>query len=561
MIRHRYTLEHIVKECNEQIQGTFISDCFTQEKNVLMLECTAGRHEIWLECSVDAKDGAVFLKKDFARAKRNSMDFFSQLIGQQIRDITLHPTDRIICIRTTNFLLYILCFSGGSGNILLFNAQSQFITSFKPKQLIPQKLEEITGILHGVNSRHFHIHHTTSVKELENYLSSHFLKSVTFENIFTELNKALPELGKQYCEYIIAEYKKRNENNVLYIHFLCELIINLYSECHSATKFLCLNYDNSYIFSLINLGDDYKTVFESESVSDSIRRTISLRRREQRRSELLQKIRNTLEQKLKRLQRTIDLLENEEKSEERLSSYKLWAELLISQENGKIKPSEENYKVKDWSDNEIYVPVSTEKTLIENAEHYYGKIRNAQQASRIRKQRLPKYKSEFTVLNDYRAQINNTPSIDTLEFISQQLSIPIKKTMETGKENSSKFRTFALEGGFTLYVGKSAANNDELTMKFAKQNDLWFHARGVSGSHAVLRISGKDKPTKKTIEQAAEIAAYYSSARNASYTPVAYTEKKYIRKPKGANPGAVIMEREKVIMVSPKLPVGSTGDE
>ncbi len=77
MIRHRYTLEHIVKECKEEITGTFISDCFTQEKNILMLECTAGRHEMWLECSVDAKDGAVFLKKDFARAKRNSMDFFS----------------------------------------------------------------------------------------------------------------------------------------------------------------------------------------------------------------------------------------------------------------------------------------------------------------------------------------------------------------------------------------------------------------------------------------------------------------------------------------------------
>ena len=57
---------------------------------------------------------------------------------------------------------------------------------------------------------------------------------------------------------------------------------------------------------------------------------------------------------------------------------------------------------------------------------------------------------------------------------------------------ASKYREFPLEEGFMLYVGKSAANNDELTMKFAKQNDIWLHARGVSGSHAVIRVTGKN---------------------------------------------------------------------
>lgn len=94
-------------------------------------------------------------------------------------------------------------------------------------------------------------------------------------------------------------------------------------------------------------------------------------------------------------------------------------------------------------------------------------------------------------------------------------------------------------------------------MRFAKHNDLWFHARGVSGSHAVLRHNGKGKTQKILLKKRLP----YSSARNASYTPVAYTEKKYIRKPKGAHPGAVVMEREKVVMVSPGLPEGHTEKE
>ena len=123
------------------------------------------------------------------------------------------------------------------------------------------------------------------------------------------------------------------------------------------------------------------------------------------------------------------------------------------------------------------------------------------------------------------------------------------------EEPTVPFRIFHVSGGFEVWAGKSSKNNDELTLQYAKPNDLWFHARGSSGSHVVLRIgTGSGEPSKKAKEQAAAIAAYYSKQRNAKYVPVAMTEKKYIRKPKGATPGTVVMDREKVIMVTPALP-------
>ncbi|HNL27765.1 MAG TPA: NFACT RNA binding domain-containing protein, partial [bacterium] len=97
--------------------------------------------------------------------------------------------------------------------------------------------------------------------------------------------------------------------------------------------------------------------------------------------------------------------------------------------------------------------------------------------------------------------------------------------------------------------------NDALTFRFAKKDDLWFHARGVAGSHVVLKRDGRsDNPGQRAIEAAAQIAAFFSKAKTSSLVPVAYTERKYLRKPKGAKPGMVVLEREEVLMVPPVEP-------
>ena len=117
------------------------------------------------------------------------------------------------------------------------------------------------------------------------------------------------------------------------------------------------------------------------------------------------------------------------------------------------------------------------------------------------------------------------------------------------------FRIFAVDGGCEVWAGKSSKINDQLTLKYAKPNDLWFHARGAAGSHVVLKVNtGQGEPSKKAKEQAASIAAYYSKMKNAKMVPIAMTEKKYVRKPKGAAPGSVTIEREKVIFAEPALP-------
>lgn len=117
----------------------------------------------------------------------------------------------------------------------------------------------------------------------------------------------------------------------------------------------------------------------------------------------------------------------------------------------------------------------------------------------------------------------------------------------------SPFRKFSI-GKYEVWVGKNAKSNDKL-MHTAHKEDIWLHARGMPGSHVVIRMGNeKSFPPKAVILKAASYAAYYSKAKGMQTAPVMYTKQKYVRKPKGAAPGAVVVEREEVEMVPPTKP-------
>ena len=105
--------------------------------------------------------------------------------------------------------------------------------------------------------------------------------------------------------------------------------------------------------------------------------------------------------------------------------------------------------------------------------------------------------------------------------------------------------------GFKIWIGKNAQHNDTLTLKHTFKDDLWLHAKDVAGSHVVIKYqSGKPFP-KEVIERAAQLAAYHSKRKTDTLCPVAYTSKKFVRKRKGDPAGAVVVEREDVILVEP----------
>src|SRR5690606_11068507 len=126
---------------------------------------------------------------------------------------------------------------------------------------------------------------------------------------------------------------------------------------------------------------------------------------------------------------------------------------------------------------------------------------------------------------------------------------------EGAGEEAEPFRRFPLPGGLEAWVGKNAKGNAALTTRYAQPHDLWLHARGVAGSHVVVRRPSRtETPDRRAVEAAAALAAYFSQARTQPLAPVTVTERKYVRPVKGGPPGLVRVDREDVVMVAPRRP-------
>lgn len=295
------------------------------------------------------------------------------------------------------------------------------------------------------------------------------------------------------------------------------------AERYAASQlFYVLEREEQYLFSALPL-HGWTVLETSADIFMALRHTIALRSRQVRVSTSTLEARNRVTAELAKAERSLQAMDAAaEKSKQPEQLRQLGTELL-----SKSAPTPED---------------------IENAQKLFEAARKATKAAKERMQRRPTLVDKIQRL---KLQLTNLENgvLPEPETKSQQPTLP--------------YRTFELEEGYVLYVGKNSANNDQLTMRFAKQNDYWFHVRGQSGSHCVLRApqSKVGKIPKRILEQAAAIAAYYSSARNASWTPVVYTLRKYVRKPKGAAVGAVTLDREEVVMVKPALPIGQSEQE
>ena len=131
----------------------------------------------------------------------------------------------------------------------------------------------------------------------------------------------------------------------------------------------------------------------------------------------------------------------------------------------------------------------------------------------------------------------------------------VKKRHPGGKKPkiTSKPFHYISSDGYHMYVGKNNFQNEELTFKFATGNDWWFHAKGVPGSHVVVKTEGADDMPDTTFEEAGRLAAYYSQSRDNEKVEIDYIQKKHVKKPKGGKPGFVVYYTNYSLMIDPDI--------
>lgn len=195
-------------------------------------------------------------------------------------------------------------------------------------------------------------------------------------------------------------------------------------------------------------------------------------------------------------------------------------------------------------------------TAVENAQRLFKRYGRVRAARPVLDARARKAAEERAYLESAAALIEQATTVDDLFDLHRELVEEGYLRARRARVRPSAAagpRRFVLADGATVLVGRTNRENDLVTFKLASPDDIWLHARGVPGAHAVLK-SGRRDPGEDTVRQAAAIAAYFSRARASATVTVDYTKRKYVRKPRGAKPGLVTITRERSVHVKPELP-------
>ena len=241
-------------------------------------------------------------------------------------------------------------------------------------------------------------------------------------------------------------------------------------------------------------------------------------------------------------------------------SFKKMGDLLIANAHH-LKRGTEQVKLIDVFDDkqkEVTIPLDSSLGPRENAKTYFQKFRKSKTAVKIVEDRLYAIKQGKSKLVSLQNQLEAHSSSEQFDQIKAELASLgyIKRIRQKPAQTKDKthYLQFLTSDGFKVLVGRNDKENDYISFKLAKKDDLWFHVDGMPGSHVLLTREERNRDfSRETISQAASLAAYFSKARNSKKVSVVYTLAKYLRKPKNAKPGLVTLGREKSIVVAPKL--------
>lgn len=237
-------------------------------------------------------------------------------------------------------------------------------------------------------------------------------------------------------------------------------------------------------------------------------------------------------------------------------------QLLLAQAH-RIPRGATRVTLTDWeTGGPIEVDLAPDKPGKLQAETFFQKARRLQRGAAIMQARLFEAQTELQTVDALLGECASTPlDAALLAALSSRIraanipvvevaftSVPVARADKTSAERKP-FHSFLGEKDRLILVGRGGKDNDALITRFARPHDLWLHAKNIHGAHVVVPLDKGESCPSGLLVDAATLAAHFSDARGASLVEVSYVERRYVRKPKRAAPGAVTFEREKVVVL------------
>lgn len=269
-------------------------------------------------------------------------------------------------------------------------------------------------------------------------------------------------------------------------------------------------------------------------------------------------LRHVVSTALDRTRKKYDLQLKQLKDTEKREKYKIYGEMLNTYGYGLEEGAKSLTCLNYYTNKEITVPLDSQLSPQENAKKYferYGKLKRTFEALSTLTEETHE---EMEHLDSISTALDLAQTEGDLAQIKEELIQAGYVKRHTSGKNAKKQKLtsqplhYISSDGYDIYVGKNNLQNEELTFKFANGGDWWFHAKGIPGSHVVVKTGGDELPDR-TFEEAARLAAYYSKNRSSENVEIDYIQRKHVKKPNSGKPGFVIYHTNYSMMIAPDI--------
>ena len=567
-------ISNLSYELNTKLVGGRISKISMPEENELIFTVKNNAKTYRLLISASASLPLVYLTDVNKPAPKVAPAFLMLLrkyIGTaKITDIFQMGLERILCFKLEHLnelgdlshkCMYVEIM-GKHSNIIFTDENNKIIDSIKR---ISANMSSLREVLPG---REYFLPDELKKKDLLNTELEEFteiLKSKEYalsKSIYMNFAGISPLIAEEIVlrASLSSQAPSTSLSELEYTHFF-HTIKNLLDDikAHNFSPNIVYRKEEALEFSSVELfsynGEEYNK-YSYDSVSKMLYDFYSSREAfvlNRQKSSDLRRIVNTA---LERASKKYDLQEKQLQDADKKDIYRVYGDLLNTY-GYSLKGGESSFTTENFYDDnkEITIPLDKNKSAKENAKKYYDKYAKLSRTTKALSEEIVNTKNDIEHLLSIQTALDVSSDDESLSQIRQELvDFGYIKKHSSGKQKKSTSHPYHYisTDGYDIYVGKNNYQNEELTFKVATGNDWWFHAKGIPGSHVILKSNNEEDLPDRVYEEAAALAAFYSKAKDSEKVEVDYIQKKNIKKVAGAAPGFVIYHSNWSMVAAPK---------
>lgn len=552
-------IANLVKEFQDKLIEGRIYKIAQTEEDELLLTIKAGREQYRLLMSASASLPLLYFTEKNKQSPMTAPNF-CMLLRKHIQNgritaIYQPGLERIVHfeIEHLNELgdlfkkTLIIELMGKHSNIIFCNEEGKIIDSIKH---ISSQTSSLREVLPG---RNYFIPETTHKVNPKEAVELAFQEQISskpmsvLKALYQSFTGFSPAVAQSICTQSGIDSDKsancltQSELAGLYLEF-CKVMQRI--ETGNFHPVIYYKQEEPVEFSAVELGQfqgydkkQYDSI--SEVLENYYAQKNTITRIRQKSSDLRRIVQTALERNYKKYDLQLKQLKDTEKREK----YKVYGELLhtygYQAENGSKSLEALNY----YTNEMITIPLDDSISPLENAKKYFEKYNKLKRTYEALSELTLEVKEEISHLESIQTALDIALLEEDLVEIKEELVesgyIRRKGGNKKVKITSKPFHYLSSDG-YHIYVGKNNFQNEELTFKFATGNDWWFHAKGVPGSHVIVKSEGSEDLPDRVFEEAGKLAAFYSKNRGNDKVEIDYIQKKHVKKPAGSKPGFVV---------------------